>query len=364
MSHVLVDQPFEKHQTAYLEGYFAASPAGSRAVPFAGHLPGGQITSAPSSGVPNLALAPQAPPTEPALHGTPVADLTEQELWKLERHGLDVWDEMLRHAEEEKFPDKKHTFLFRYHGLFYVAPAQDSFMLRCRIPSGVLTSAQLHGLADIAALWAGDAPTSRPGRTSRSARSRPGTSSRCSPGSRSSASPPGGLGSITCATSPPRPRPASTPPSSSTRCPSPRRSITTSSIIATSMACRASSTSPSTAAAPSAPWPTRTTSASSPCAWTRGAGAAVRRRARARHLLPRAPGGHHRHEQFAADAGVLVKPGMPSLSRRRSSASSSSTATARTARRRGSNTSSTAGAWRSSCRGRGEARLPAHPSPC
>jgi ferredoxin-nitrite reductase len=34
--------------------------------------------------------------------------------------------------------------------LFYVAPAQNSFMLRCRIPAGELTGAQLKGLADIA----------------------------------------------------------------------------------------------------------------------------------------------------------------------------------------------------------------------
>jgi len=32
-----------------------------------------------------------------------------------------------------------------------VAPAQDSFMLRLRIPAGELTSAQLHGLAELAA---------------------------------------------------------------------------------------------------------------------------------------------------------------------------------------------------------------------
>ena len=56
---------------------------------------------------------------------------------------------------EDKFPDKADTFRFRYHGLFYVAPAQNSFMLRCRIPAGELTSAQMRGLADIAEQWGG-----------------------------------------------------------------------------------------------------------------------------------------------------------------------------------------------------------------
>src|ERR1700721_2227321 len=87
-------------------------------------------------------------PGEEAVDGPPVSDLCEQELWKLEQHGLDVWDKLVAHANEDKFPDKKETFRFRYHGLFYVAPAQNSFMLRCRIPAGEMTSPQRRGQAD------------------------------------------------------------------------------------------------------------------------------------------------------------------------------------------------------------------------
>ena len=47
-------------------------------------------------------------------------------------------------------PNEEDTFRFRYFGLFYVAPAQNSFMLRCRIPAGELTAAQMRGLAEIA----------------------------------------------------------------------------------------------------------------------------------------------------------------------------------------------------------------------
>ena len=78
-----------------------------------------------------------------------------RKLWKLEQHGLDVWDKLVAHANEDKFPDKEDTFRFRYHGLFYVAPAQKSFMLRCRIPAGEMTSMQLRGLADLAEEWGG-----------------------------------------------------------------------------------------------------------------------------------------------------------------------------------------------------------------
>jgi ferredoxin-nitrite reductase len=102
----------------------------------------------------NRAAEPELP-AEKDVYGTPVEDLCEQEIWKLEQHGLDVWDKLVAHAEQDKFPDKPDTFRFRYHGLFYVAPAQNAFMLRCRIPAGELTSAQMRGLADIAEQWGG-----------------------------------------------------------------------------------------------------------------------------------------------------------------------------------------------------------------
>lgn len=93
---------------------------------------------------------PAAAASAPTVHGTPVADLCKQELWKYQEHGLDCWDRILAHAEANKFPNEEDTFRFRFHGLFYVAPAQNSFMLRCRIPAGELTAAQLKGLADLA----------------------------------------------------------------------------------------------------------------------------------------------------------------------------------------------------------------------
>jgi ferredoxin-nitrite reductase len=136
--------PFTAEQKEYLQGFFAAVACR----PFAGHLPGGLLTSDPASGVPNAA--------EPAnVFGTPLEDLCEQEVWKYEENGLDCWDKLIAHAEENKLPDKRDTFLFRYHGLFYVGPAQESFMLRLRTPGNELTSAQMRGLADIAQDWGG-----------------------------------------------------------------------------------------------------------------------------------------------------------------------------------------------------------------
>jgi ferredoxin-nitrite reductase len=84
------------------------------------------------------------------IFGAPIADATKQEIWKHQEHPLDSWDRVLAHASEGKFPNEEDTFRFRYFGMFYVAPAQNSFMLRCRIPAGELSAAQLTGLAAIA----------------------------------------------------------------------------------------------------------------------------------------------------------------------------------------------------------------------
>ena len=129
--------------------YFAGLMAGIAArglMPYVGATSDGTLSADPAQGGPNLA----ALPNEASVFGTPRADLCKQEIWKLEENGLDIWDKLMAHAEGDEFPDEADSFRFRYHGLFHVAPAQNSFMLRCRIPAGELTSAQLIGVADIA----------------------------------------------------------------------------------------------------------------------------------------------------------------------------------------------------------------------
>jgi ferredoxin-nitrite reductase len=147
---LLAEQPFTPEQKEYLQGFFAGV---SSRMPFAAHLADGRITSEPVPGLANAAEPQQE--EEETVFGTAVSELCEQELWKLEKNGLDTWDDLLAHAAADKFPDKKFTFFFRYHGLFYVAPAQNSFMLRLRVPAGELTHQQLRGLADIADEWGG-----------------------------------------------------------------------------------------------------------------------------------------------------------------------------------------------------------------
>lgn len=136
---------FSEVQKEYLAGWLAGV-AQRQQHPYVGEVtPTGSLTADPAQGGPNLAA-----PSEETIHGTPISEVTKQELWKRELHGLDAWDRLLEHAEAGKFPDEADTFRLRFHGLFYVAPAQNSFMLRCRIPAGELTSAQLAGLAQMA----------------------------------------------------------------------------------------------------------------------------------------------------------------------------------------------------------------------
>ncbi len=81
--------------------------------------------------------------------------LSTEEKAKFEKNPLDMWDEIAGRSAAGEFPRGSDVFLTKYHGLFYVAPAQDSFMCRLRIPGGELYGNQLEGLADLADKSAG-----------------------------------------------------------------------------------------------------------------------------------------------------------------------------------------------------------------
>ena len=98
--------------------------------------------------------------------------LVAEEKAKRQRHPLDRWDEVVERAERAEFPKGIDVFLTKYHGLFYVAPAENSFMCRLRIPNGILNAWQLRGAGRCRAdRSAAATPTSRRAPTCRSARS-------------------------------------------------------------------------------------------------------------------------------------------------------------------------------------------------
>jgi ferredoxin-nitrite reductase len=81
--------------------------------------------------------------------------LVPEEEAKRKSHPLDMWDELRDEASAGCFPKGIDVFRHKFFGLFYVAPAQDSFMCRLRIPNGVLQPHQMIGLAALAERWGG-----------------------------------------------------------------------------------------------------------------------------------------------------------------------------------------------------------------
>lgn len=81
--------------------------------------------------------------------------LCKEEQAKREKDPFSLWNEIRANASEGVFPKGTDSFLYRYSGLFHVAPAQNSFMCRLRLPGGVLSSWQFRGVADLARRFGG-----------------------------------------------------------------------------------------------------------------------------------------------------------------------------------------------------------------
>lgn len=133
---------FSNNQKQYLEGFF--SGVNQRpGMPFLGQNGSGQFTDNPAEAV------------EETVFGTPLDELCKEETIKHEQNGLDCWDTIAADSEAGQFPTGGDVFRYKFHGLFHVTPAQDSFMLRCRIAGCALKSHQMIGLAEIAQDWGG-----------------------------------------------------------------------------------------------------------------------------------------------------------------------------------------------------------------
>ena len=134
----MINTPFTEEQTGYLNGFVA----GLNQAPFLGQNSAGQFTDNPAE-------------AEETVFGTPIDDLCREELVKHEQNGLDCYDTILENAEKKVFASDGDIFRYKFHGLFYVTPAQEAYMLRARIPGCKLSSFQLHGMAEIAKDWGG-----------------------------------------------------------------------------------------------------------------------------------------------------------------------------------------------------------------
>ena len=148
-----MQETFTFEQKEYLAGFLLGVAKRGETF-FAGHTADGRITADAGSGVANTA----SELNDETWFGTPIDEICKEERWKHEENPLDLWDKLLAHADENRFPEGGDVFRFKYHGLFYVAPAQDSFMLRLRAPGCILSAHQMRGLAEMAEDWgAGEA---------------------------------------------------------------------------------------------------------------------------------------------------------------------------------------------------------------
>ena len=139
---------FSPEQKRYLEGF-----ASGLQIARAGRSLAGGMATAPTSAVPT------GPDAEHILaQDRTVArggKLNDQEKFKREQHPFDAYSRLQEQAASNEPPKPADNFRWRYYGLFYVAPAQDSYMCRLRIPNGIITHWQLSGLADLAERYGG-----------------------------------------------------------------------------------------------------------------------------------------------------------------------------------------------------------------
>lgn len=137
---------FSSEQKRYLEG-MAAGMAVVKAVE------GARASAAPALAPPSGPDAEHVIAQDKATAGG--GKLVDQEKWKRAEHPFDAHARLKREAESGKAPAPQDNFRWRYHGLFYVAPAQTSYMARLRIPNGILNASQFEGVADLAERFGG-----------------------------------------------------------------------------------------------------------------------------------------------------------------------------------------------------------------
>ncbi len=139
---------FSGEQQRYLEGF----ASGIAAMRNAGVMPG----------KPAAAAGPPEPTGPDAIHLTAQdrivaggGKLNDQEKWKRAESPFDGYARLKADADAGKAPKPDDNFRWRYHGLFWVAPNQVSYMCRVRIPNGILKHWQFAGLADLADVHGG-----------------------------------------------------------------------------------------------------------------------------------------------------------------------------------------------------------------
>jgi ferredoxin-nitrite reductase len=140
---------FEPEQKRYLEGFVTGLQIAktARGIP----APAGAQPAARSEPVGPDAAAIKAQDRTVSAGGK----LSDPEKFKRELHPFDGYEKLKDQAAKNEPPNPPDNFRWRFHGLFYVAPTQNSYMCRLRIPNGILKAAQFAGTADVAENYGG-----------------------------------------------------------------------------------------------------------------------------------------------------------------------------------------------------------------
>jgi len=147
---------FTAEQRRYLEGFASGVLVGRQA-----RNTGQAVNIAGGAPAPSAKTA--AEPTGPEAAAIKAQDrtvkegkkLSDQEKFKRELHPFDGYEKLKAQAEQNEAPKPPDNFRWRYYGLFHVAPAQNSYMCRLRLPNGILKHWQFAGLADLAERYGG-----------------------------------------------------------------------------------------------------------------------------------------------------------------------------------------------------------------
>ncbi len=134
---------FTSEQKRYLEG-FASGLALAKAT---------KAKSAPGASEPQGPDAPHVAAQNRVIEAS--GKLPDQEKWKREEHPFDAYSRLKDQAAHNEFPKPADNFRWRYFGLFYVAPNQNAYMCRLRIPNGILKHWQFASVADVAERYGG-----------------------------------------------------------------------------------------------------------------------------------------------------------------------------------------------------------------
>jgi ferredoxin-nitrite reductase len=143
-------QDFTEDQRRYLEGFVSGIQAGRVA---SGMKPLGGIGGGGGSAEPS---GPDAAHLKAmARFEAEGKKLSNEEKAKRDEHPFDAYARFKAESERGQYAKGVDNFRWRFHGLYYVAPTQDSYMCRLRIPNGILKHWQFAGIADLAEKYGG-----------------------------------------------------------------------------------------------------------------------------------------------------------------------------------------------------------------